>query len=239
MIETSHIVAILWQQAGWVIAALLFLGGLKLSVVPKLKGLMGEAVVRARLKGLAVDEIHDCILPDGRGGMTQIDHLYLTGNGIRVIETKNYGGRIFGTARQNTWTQRLGRGSIRIPNPLRQNWGHAQAVKALVGEGVPVHGHVVVGGRAEFPKGVPTGVQRPRELAAELRAEAAEGPPPQAWNSAWQELQAATRSDAAARKAHRAALARKFGADKATSVGMVMVSAGVIVGVLYMLSTQG
>ncbi|MDN3519057.1 nuclease-related domain-containing protein [Aquisalimonas lutea] len=156
-----------------------------------------------------------------------------------MIETKNYGGRIFGSARQSTWTQRLGRRSIRIQNPLRQNWGHIQAVNALVGDRVPVHGHVVVGGRAEFPKGIPEGVQRPRELAAEFRAEAAaEGPPHAEWNSAWQELRAATRSDAPVRKAHRTALGRKHGVDKATSVGMIMIAAGAVVGAFYLFSVQ-
>lgn len=89
--------------------------------------MIGEMAVRIRLKGIATAELHDCILPDDRGGMTQVDHLYLTPKGIQVIETKNYGGRIFGNAQDKSWTQRIGRRSVRVGNPLRQNWGHVQA----------------------------------------------------------------------------------------------------------------
>ncbi|MFV8834736.1 nuclease-related domain-containing protein [Aquisalimonas sp.] len=235
MIESSQLLEIFWHHGGWVLSAVFILSGLKLVAVPKLKGAIGEVAVRSRLKGLASEELHDCILPDGRGGLTQIDHLYLTGKGIRVVETKNFGGWIFGSAKQKTWTQRLGRRSIRIQNPLRQNWGHIQAVKAIVGDRVPVHGHVVVGGRAEFPKGMPEGVQRPRALASEFRAE---GLPLPEWTKPWQELRAATRGDASARKAHRAGLARKHGVDSAASVGMVMIGAGAALGAFYLFSVQ-
>ncbi|QIT54118.1 NERD domain-containing protein [Aquisalimonas sp. 2447] len=238
MIDSSQLLEIFWRQAGWVVPAALLISGLKLAAAPKLKGLVGELAIRARLKGLATDELHDCILPDGRGGMTQVDHLYLTGKGVHVIETKNYGGRIFGTAKQKTWTQRVGRRSIQVQNPLRQNWGHVQAVKALVGDRAPVHGHVVVGGRAQFPKGEPAGVQRPRELAAEFRAGEGESPLPTEWTLAWKEVRAAVRLDPSARKAHRAALTRKHGLDKATLGGTVMVAAGVLMSVFYLLSTQ-
>lgn len=237
--DSGYVLTILWQQAGWVLPAALLIGGVKLSILPRLQGALGEWAVRTRLKGLATDEIHDCFLPDGRGGMTQIDHLYLTGSGIRVVETKNFGGRIFGAVGPKTWTQRFGRRSIQIRNPLRQNWAHIQAVRAIVGGQISVHGHVVIGGRAEFPKGVPEGVQRPRALANTIRHDCTDTVPKPEWQSAWSRLKASARSDTAARRTHRAQLARNHGSDKTNAVGMTMLGTGLAVGAVYFLSIQG
>lgn len=225
----------LWEGGGWGLSVLLLLGGFQLAFLPKLKGNLGELGIRARLKGIAFDELHDVIVPDGRGGLTQIDHVFLTGDGIRVVETKNYSGRLFGGPRQKTWTQRIKRRSITINNPLRQNWGHTKAVTALVGNDVPVQGHVVVGNQAQFPKGVPDGVLRPGELAAYLKRGQPASRPKGEWVAAWQRLKTAARTDAVSRKAHRRAIAEKHGPDRAVPIGMVMIVAGSIVGAVYYL----
>jgi len=64
----------------------------------------------------------DVLLPNGRGGWTQIDHLALMPSGIWVVETKNYQGRIFSKARQKTWTQKLGRHRNQFQSPLHPNY---------------------------------------------------------------------------------------------------------------------
>jgi hypothetical protein len=99
----------------------------------------------------------DLIVPDGRGGLTQVDHLALTAAALLVVETKNYGGLILGQARDRTWTQCIGRQRHKLQNPLRQNYSHIKAVQALA-PGVPVSGLVVFTNRAQFPKGQPSGV---------------------------------------------------------------------------------
>lgn len=234
MLDIQELLTAIWDGAGWVIPALLVITGLQLAVLPRLKGTLGELGLRWAMRGLAEGEMHDVIIPDGHDGLTQIDHLFLAGNGIHVVETKNYQGRIFGGARQKTWTQKLGRKSIRINNPLRQNWGHIKAVEALVGADIPVHGAVVFGRPAKFPKGMPEGVMRPRNLASLLKQGGASGKPRQEWLAAWQRLKASAKSDPATRKAHRKALAAKHGRDYATPVGAAMIGLGAVTAFLYL-----
>ena len=60
--------------------------------------------------------------------------------------------------------------SIAFPNPLRQNHGHTEAVKALV-PGVRVIGRVVFTNSARFPQGMPPGVSSLHSLVGDLREE--------------------------------------------------------------------
>ena len=154
----------LLRQTLWLLPFGLALLATKVLFLPKLRGRVGEARVGALLDRVGADTLHDVILPDGRGGLTQIDHLVLTGAGILVVETKNYSGMVFGQEREAQWTQRLGRRSYRFQNPLRQNYGHVQAVKALA-PGAPVLGRVVFTDDARFPQGAPEGVS----ILADLR----------------------------------------------------------------------
>ncbi|MBV5275722.1 MAG: NERD domain-containing protein [Lamprocystis purpurea] len=139
------------------IPLVLLLVALRFLLLPKLRGILGERRVGAVLERIGTECLHDVIFPDGRGGLTQVDHVVLTGAGLVVVETKNYRGSIFGQEREAQWTQRLGRQSFRFQNPVRQNYLHTQAVKALV-PGVPVLGWVVFTDSARFPKGKPDGV---------------------------------------------------------------------------------
>ena len=234
MLDTQELLTAIWDGGGWLIPAILIIMGLQLAVLPRLKGAVGEMGLRWSMKGIADDEMHDVIIPDGRGGLTQIDHLFLAGNGIHVVETKNYQGRIFGGARQKTWTQKIGRKSVRINNPLRQNWGHTKAVEALVGAEVPVHGTVVFGQQAKFPKGMPEGVMRPRELAKLLKQGRASGKHRQEWLAAWQRLKASAKTDTATRRTHREALSAKHGRDYAMPAGAVMIGLGAVTALLYL-----
>ncbi len=73
------------------------------------RGAAGEAQVSRTLRRAFTHVADDLILPDGRGGLTQIDHLVLTPNGLLVIETKNYRGLVFGRMNDPNWTQVVGR----------------------------------------------------------------------------------------------------------------------------------
>jgi hypothetical protein len=150
----------------WVIPALTASAALK-AMGPWRAGSAGERLVGNRLKSLFPEVRHDLIFPDGRGGLTQIDHLALTPAGLLVVETKTYRGSIFGTGADQTWTQAIGRQRNAFQNPLRQNYAHVRALEALVPD-IPVEGRVVFAGDARFPKGLPEGVCRVSELADEL-----------------------------------------------------------------------
>lgn len=215
-----------WGSAAWLASVLFLLGGFKLAIWPKLVGGLGELLVRLRLKGKAADELHDVIIPNGRGGLTQIDHLYLTHFGVAVIETKSLSGRLFGRPADAKWTQHLGRASIKIPNPFRQNAGHVNAVKALVGE-TPVTGFILMAADAKFPKGRPAGVVQPGDLVRAFK-ERADRPVAAEWREGWQALKNVTRKDRASRRQHRKGLDQRFGIDVRQLVGNVMFLFGVV-----------
>ncbi len=128
------------------------------------KGWWGEKQVNWILNRLDSDKymrFEDVYLPHPtKDQTTQIDHLVLSQFGIYVIETKNFRGWIFGTARQSQWTQSLPGGrKQRFPNPLHQNRTHLRAVaKFLDLNEKDLTGLVYFIGDAEFKKGVPEGV---------------------------------------------------------------------------------
>lgn len=64
----------------------------------------------------------------------QIDHLVVGPSGVLVIETKNWGGRIRGVAREAVWEQRRhpDRAPRRMDNPLRQNRRHVAVVRGFL-----------------------------------------------------------------------------------------------------------
>lgn len=94
-------------------------------------GRAGEIRVERLLSRLQAEALHDIVLTDGRGGLTQIDHLVLTDRALLVLETKEYSGTVLGRERESHWTQRLGGKSYRFQNPLRQNYLHLAAVRML------------------------------------------------------------------------------------------------------------
>ena len=105
------------------------------------------------------------ITADRESGMTsQIDHIVINRNGVHVIETKNYSGRIYGSDGDSMWTQtfsvrsrgRYGRPVWRtrkksVRNPVKQNGTHVYRVRQIVQGNMPVHSVVVlVRGNTQF-----------------------------------------------------------------------------------------
>jgi len=174
------------------------------------RGPVGEAAVSRRLRRCCAEVANDLVLRDGRGGLTQIDHVALTPDGLLVVETKNYGGLIFGQVHDRTWTQCIGRQRNTFQNPLRQNYGHIKAVQALT-PGVPVCGLVVFMDRARFPKGLPEGVTKLRTLRASL-AQVTDAPISTSYRRAWDAVLAEVLTDRLSRRAQQViARHRKLG----------------------------
>lgn len=103
---------------------------------PAFRGWWGEAQVRLWMRVLLgkkrYHHLDDVILPVGEG-TTQIDHVLVSPFGVFVIETKNYGGAVYGSERDRTWTQKIGRQTNKIQNPIHQNYGHRCGVEGLLG----------------------------------------------------------------------------------------------------------
>ena len=199
-IDLSTITGLFTEPATWLVASMVLLVLFAVFLRPRRPGARGEAAVARRLRRYCVEAANDVILRDDRGGLTQIDHLTLTSDGLLVVETKNFGGLIFGQTHDRTWTQCIGRQKRRFENPLRQNYGHVKAVQAIVPD-VPVTGLVVFMDRAQFPKGLPTGVTKlsllpqvlPLTTAKSIRAEQ---------RDVWETVMSHVLTDRLSRQAH-------------------------------------
>jgi hypothetical protein len=209
----------------WFLPALVAVAALK-ALLPRFSGWAGEMQVGARLNRLFPEVRHDLILPDGRGGLTQIDHLALTPAGLLVVETKTYSGSILGQSNESTWTQALGRQRHRFQNPLRQNFAHVRAIEALVPD-VPVEGRVVFAGKARFPKGMPEGVCHASELRDELEP-LRQGEVSPLLRAAWEQVLAASRTDRAARKEHLRGLQARYGGVRSTWAPVLLLAGSVL-----------
>lgn len=188
---------------GLLVPLLLCLVAVKVWVVPRLKGKLGEAALRRRLCGLGFPVLSDLIIEATDGTLTQIDHVILTARGIVAIEVKNYAGVIFGTASDRQWTQIIGRQRFRFQNPLRQNFKHTEAVRRLIR--APVGTLVVFVGGARFPNGMPDkvltlGQFNPHLAALGLPHEGDQQAP------AWQRLKEAAQQGRSRKAEHKASL---------------------------------
>lgn len=111
------------------------------------KGQWGELSVKWELGGTREGEqylVNDLtVTVNGRS--SQIDHLFINGNGLYVIETKNYSGQIYGSEKSREWTQVLayGREKHKLYNPLKQNATHIYRLKEAVKINMPIYSLVV------------------------------------------------------------------------------------------------
>ncbi|XMB72824.1 nuclease-related domain-containing protein [Mycoplasmatota bacterium WC30] len=64
---------------------------------------------------------------------TEIDILAVSNKGIYVFEMKNYSGYIYGSGKDQNWTQVLNRWTKnKFYNPLKQNYAHTKAVETYL-----------------------------------------------------------------------------------------------------------
>lgn len=145
----------------WMFPLLLLLPVLKL-FAPMIKGRLGEGLVnlaaKLRLDPMVYHLLKDVTIP-AQTGTTQIDHVVVSIYGIFVIETKNYKGWIYASARDSQWTQVIYRHKHRFQNPLRQNYAHICALSDFLC--IPnnaFHSVVCFMGDAQFKTPVPEGV---------------------------------------------------------------------------------
>lgn len=129
--------------------------------LPVVKGAIGELVVKLII-GKTSDKlgkekfvINNLLLQNENGKTSQTDHVVINKNGVFVIETKNYAGRIYGDDYQKEWTQVLNYGKVknRFYSPVKQNAVHIHRITELIADAFPVHLVVVfVKGNVAFIK---------------------------------------------------------------------------------------
>ncbi|MEX1201582.1 MAG: nuclease-related domain-containing protein [Methylophaga sp.] len=99
------------------------------------KGISGEFIInvfaRWKLDRNVYHLIKNVTLPT-EDGTTQIDHIIVSVFGVFVVETKNLRGWIYGSPKQNMWTQKIYRNTYRFQNPLHQNYKHTKTLQTLL-----------------------------------------------------------------------------------------------------------
>lgn len=98
------------------------------------KGRIGEMQINSILEQLPDDYnvLEDVILKKQDGTTTQIDHLVISKYGLFAIETKNYGGVIYGYENQKEWTQIIGikySQKNKFYNPIKQSNSHVYEIR--------------------------------------------------------------------------------------------------------------
>lgn len=146
----------------------------RLARLPAVKGWIGEAMLHVALRlRLPREHYHlrrNLTLPTSDGS-TQIDHVVVSRYGVFVIETKNYGGWIFGKPLDKTWTQKFPRHSSAFQNPLHQNHKHVRTLAELAAiDDAALFSLVVFVGSSTFKTPMPPNVTHLRGCLAYIRA---------------------------------------------------------------------
>lgn len=99
---------------------------------------------------------HDLYFRKPNGDCSQVDVVVATNVGIIVFEVKDYSGWIYGNGIDNMWTQVLAYGEEkhRFYNPIKQNFGHIDAIKCKLKqfENIPFYSVIVFYGTSHFEK---------------------------------------------------------------------------------------
>ena len=114
------------------------------------RGWLGELKVKMVIGKTKPDEqyiINNLKLRIDGNKTSQIDHVVINKNGIFVIETKNYSGRIYGSESHMMWTQVFNRRyrtvKYKLYNPIKQNMTHLYHISSLLPKNFPLYSAVV------------------------------------------------------------------------------------------------
>jgi hypothetical protein len=143
--------------------------------------------IRRAVKGIGAGVMRDVNLPDGMGGVINIDFLVLAADAIRVISVKRYDGMIFGSANIDEWTQTVNSRSYRFPNPDVYLAQQLSAVRSIAGK-VPVEGLHLFSDSATFPWDKPDNVLQVKDLTGKDMPRPRLKDIPADLNSAWEQL---------------------------------------------------
>ncbi len=123
------------------------------------KGAFGEYNIYMYLRGYEANGaklLFNCYLPKNNNETSEIDVIMIYRSGIYVFESKDYGGWIFGSESNKTWTQTLPNGKtsqkLKFYNPIMQNRTHIKWLEKHVDNTVPLHNIVVFSNRCELKK---------------------------------------------------------------------------------------
>jgi len=139
------------------------------------------------LKPYAREEIKNIIIPDGIGGLLEIEHLILTDHGLLLIETYPMSGNLFGAETIDQWSQIVEGRSYKFANPLRHIRTSRQALKAL-SPNTAIFCRIIFNANSVFPKGKPDEVSVVNSLADDMVFIKGEPPATVASQQAWDKI---------------------------------------------------
>lgn len=139
------------------------------------------------LKPYLREEINNIIIPDGIGGLLEIEHLVLTDQGLLLIETYPMSGNLFGAETIDQWSQIIDGRSYKFANPLRHIRTSRQAIKAL-SPNTPVFCRIIFNANSVFPKGKPDEVSVINSLAEDMEFLKSEPAMTNASRQAWDKI---------------------------------------------------
>lgn len=133
------------------ISIMLLVAILVASRFPIVKCIIGETIIRIVIGRNTVNQkqqkyvINNLVLEITPCKTSQVDHVVINPNGVFVIETKNYSGRIYGNESQLNWTQVLNYGKVKnhFYSPIKQNQTHVYAIQEIIKQDVPIYTVVV------------------------------------------------------------------------------------------------
>lgn len=114
------------------------------------------------------DEVLSLVIPDGIGGLMELDRLILTDRGLLLIEIYPMTGHLFGAEQIDQWTQIIDGRSFKFANPLHHIQNAKYALQPLAPK-VPIFYRVVFTGNSDFPKGKPDYVSTLQSLEQDLQ----------------------------------------------------------------------
>lgn len=97
------------------------------------KGLSGEYFTMEKLDKISGyhKSLVNCYIPNGKGGTSETDIVFIHETGIYVIESKNYSGWIFGKEEDRNWCQMFpNKRKEFFYNPIKQNQTHIRALQS-------------------------------------------------------------------------------------------------------------
>ena len=103
---------------------------------------------------ISFERIEGLVIPSADEGEIQIDQLFLTSNGLLIVDIKDVQGTVFGSDKMQDWAVISDERRYTFSNPQPMLFDRIAAVRQIVRE-VPVAGRLLFLDGAEFTKGVP------------------------------------------------------------------------------------
>ncbi|AFJ03788.1 nuclease-like protein [Methylophaga frappieri] len=177
-----------WFNDEWLWAAVLILICLCIWLYIRIRrrDFSPEQQIQRILKPYLVAQSRKVLVPDGIGGLMEIDHLILLRQGFLILQSLPLNGHLFGSDQTAQWTQLTEGRSYPFTNPLHYLQNMQQSLTVLVPQ-IPVYTHIVFTGRCNFPKDKPARASLINTLEADLSSVFSAKPLPEAvLNEAWE-----------------------------------------------------